>query len=476
MKDGTEWFRTVFFVYLPIMRRRQFLKYAGAAGLAAALDPGQAFARDAKDSSLSLSKQRIRLEEGWDVIVVGGGPSGCTAAAAAAREGARTLLIESTGALGGMGTSGLLNAWCPFTDGKEIIYKGLAERIFLESLKGVPHTKTYNWTPINGEYLKVVYDDVVTAFGVKVLFFTSMAAVEMKKDGTVDCIIVANKAGLTAYRASVFVDCTGDGDLAARAGAGFEMGDADGAVQAGSLCYMVANVDFDKYTTVGGWRKDAPIYKMVNNPDYPLIHDTHFNDKTIARGIISLNAGHIEVDSTDPDSLTRAMMLGRKIAADHHRGMKEFDPEAFSSSFLAQTAALMGIRESRRIRCDYTFTVDDWLARREFEDNIGRNCYYIDVHKEGGKSYPRYKKGESHGIPYRCLTPVGLKNVLVAGRCISTDQAALGSLRVMPPAMVTGEAAGLAAALSARQARPDVHSVDIAQLRRRLVEEGQRID
>ena len=136
----------------------------------------------------------------------------------------------------------------------------------------------------------------------------------------------------------------------------------------------------------------------------------------------------------------------------------------------------MGIRESRRIRCDYTFTVDDWLARREFEDNIGRNCYYIDVHKKGGKSYPRYKKGESHGIPYRCLTPVGLKNVLVAGRCISTDQAALGSLRVMPPAMVTGEAAGLAAALSARQARPDVHSVDVAQLRRRLVEEGQRID
>jgi NADPH-dependent 2,4-dienoyl-CoA reductase/sulfur reductase-like enzyme len=124
------------------MRRRQFLKYAGAAGLAAALDPGQAFAREAKSPSISLNKQRIRLEEGWDVIVVGGGPAGCTSAAAAAREGARTLLIEGTGALGGMGTSGLLNAWCPFTDGKEIIYKGLAERVFLESLKGVPHAKT----------------------------------------------------------------------------------------------------------------------------------------------------------------------------------------------------------------------------------------------------------------------------------------------------------------------------------------------
>lgn len=458
------------------MRRRQFLKYAGAASLAAALNPGQVLARESKGPALSLKKQRIPLVDGWDVIVVGGGPSGCTAAAAAAREGAKTLLIESTGMLGGMGTSGLLNAWCPFTDGEKIIYKGLAERIFLESKKGVPHTNTNNWTPINPEYLKLVYDDVVTHFGVKVLFFTSMAAVEMKDDGTVDCIIVANKAGLTALRAKVFVDCTGDGDLAARAGAKYEMGDKNGVVQSGSLCFSVANVDMDHYKTVGSWRKDAPIFKMMGNPDYPLIHESHFNDKIIAPRAIGLNAGHITVDSTDPESLSEAMMLGRKMAFQMHRGLKEFDAEAFKSSYLSATASAMGIRESRRIVGDYTFTVQDWLERREFEDNIGRNCYYIDVHKEGGKSYPRYKKGESHGIPYRCLTPVGLSNVLVAGRCISTDQPSLGSLRVMPPAMVTGEAAGLAAALSARHARPDVHAVDIAQLRRRLVEEGQRTD
>ena len=148
------------------MRRRQVRKYAGAAGLAAALDPGQALARETKEATVSLKKQRIRLEDGWDVIVVGGGPSGCTAAAAAAREGAKTLLIESSGMLGGMGTSGLLNAWCPFTDGEKIIYKGLAERIFLESKNGVPHTNTNNWTPINPEQLKLVYDDVVIHSGV----------------------------------------------------------------------------------------------------------------------------------------------------------------------------------------------------------------------------------------------------------------------------------------------------------------------
>ena len=458
------------------MRRRQFLKYAGAAGLAAALDPGQALAREAKEATVSLKKQRIRLEDGWDVIVVGGGPSGCTAAAAAAREGARTLLIEGTGILGGMGTSGLLNAWCPFTDGEKIIYKGLAERIFLESKKGVPHTNTNNWTPINPEYLKLVYDDVVTHYGVKVLFFTTLSAVEMKGDGTVDCILVANKAGLTALRAKVYVDCTGDGDLAAWAGARYEMGDKDGVVQSGSLCFSVANVDMEHYKTVGSWRKDAPIHKMMGNPDYPLIHESHFNDKIIAPRAIGLNAGHITVDSTDPDSLSAAMMLGRKMAYQMHRGLKEFDKEAFASSYLSATASVMGIRESRRIVGDYTFTVQDWLERKEFEDNIGRNCYYIDVHKVDGASYPRYKKGESHGIPYRCLTPKGLSNVLVAGRCISTDQASLGSLRVMPPAMVTGEAAGLAAALASRQARPDVHGVDVLRLRQRLVEEGQRVD
>lgn len=103
-----------------------------------------------------------------------------------------------------------------------------------------------------------------------------------------------------------------------------------------------------------------------------------------------------------------------------------------------KTASLLGVRDSRRIEGDYTFTFQDWLERKTFEDEIGRNCYYIDVHKPGHKE-TRYKKGESHGIPYRCLTPKGLKNLLVAGRCISTDEEAFGSLQVMPPCLVTGK-------------------------------------
>ena len=211
------------------MKRRDFLKKGGILATAATL-PGIMTAKVERKENETLKKHEINIGGHWDVIVVGGGPSGCAAATAAAREGAKTLLIEGTGALGGMGTSGLLNAWCPFTDKEKIIYKGIAEKVFMEARKGVPHVHGNDWVPINTEYLKVVYDDLVMSQGVSVLFFSSMAAVEMSGKGTVDAVIVANKAGLTAYKAKVFIDCTGDGDLAARAGADFEKGNGNGEV------------------------------------------------------------------------------------------------------------------------------------------------------------------------------------------------------------------------------------------------------
>lgn len=428
-----------------------------------------------------LGKRVLPVNKEWDVIVVGGGPSGCAAAIASAREGARTLLVEATGMLGGMGTAGVLNAWCPFTDGEKIIYKGIAEKIFSEAKKGVPHVhaNNNNWVPINPEHLKIVYDDAVSDAGVSVLFFSNLAAVEMLKDDTVDAIIVSNKAGLTAYKAKVFVDCTGDGDLATWAGAGFYKGDSDGLVQASTLCFSVANIDMYGFQTdppLHGNSSGSPIHKILKSGKYPLVTDAHINDKLSGPSCISFNAGHLtDVDSTDPVSLSNGMMKGRKIAKQIHEGLVEFQPRTFAASYVSATGALLGIRESRRIKCDYTFTVEDWLARRSFEDEIGRNAYYIDVHKKDSKQYSRYKKGESHGIPYRCLTPVGLKNVLVAGRCISTDEYAFGSLRVMPPCLVTGEAAGLAASLSLKAGKCDVHQVDTRLLRKRLKEEGQLI-
>lgn len=459
------------------MKRRNFLKGIGTLGVASAT-MGTAFASGNTKEYYSIKKSKIQTSDDWDVIVVGGGPSGCAAATAAAREGAKTLLIESTGALGGMGTSGLLNAWCPFTDGEKIIYKGIAEKVFLESKKGVPHIHYNDWVPINGEYLKIVYDDLVLSAGVSILFFSTMAAVEMKKDGIVDAIIVANKTGLTAFKAKIFIDCTGDGDLATWAGADFVKGDDSGSVQEGTLCFTISNVDPYEFSLIGNVHtnnRHSPIHSMYGNPKYPLVKDKHMNDKVIGPGYLGFNAGHVTVDSTDPQSLTNAMITGRKLVHQLHQGLVEFAPKSFGASFLASTANLMGIRESRRIKCDYTFTLEDWLERREFEDNIGRNCYYIDVHKENATKYPRYKKGESHGIPFRCLLPMGLKNVMVAGRCISTDSYAHGSLRVMPPSLVTGEAVGVAAGQLCKSQTVDIHNVDISQLQKRLKEVGQLI-
>jgi hypothetical protein len=332
-----------------------------------------------------------------------------------------------------------------------------------------------DWVSINPEYLMSVYDKFVTESGVKVLFFSRLVSVELSANDTVDALIVANKAGLTAFKAKVYIDATGDGDLSAYAGASFKRGDENGVEQSSTLCFSFANVD--SYNYVNGpvlWpgNKNSPIHDIVRSGKYPLL-DLHLCNNLIGPDVVQFNAGHLEVDSTDPYSVSQGMITGRQIAVQQLEALKEYQPKTFGGSFIVRTASVLGVRESRRIEGDYTFTIEDWTERKSFEDEIGRNSYYIDVHKVGFISPPEYKKGESHGIPYRCLTPKGLKNVLTAGRCISTDEDTFGSLRVMPPCLVTGEAAGMAAAHAIKQSKNDVHKIDVQFLRKRLKEEGQ---
>ncbi|GHT24704.1 hypothetical protein FACS189430_10100 [Bacteroidia bacterium] len=462
--------------------RREFLKTAGLTTVAVAMGQNvmAAGTKPAAGKSLALSKKKISVDDQWDVIVVGGGPGGCTAAISAAREGAKTLLIEAMGQLGGMGTSGMIPAWCPFSDKEKIIYRGLAEKIFNESKKGVPHERAnkLDWVAINPEHLMSVYDKFVTKSGAKVLFFSRLASVEMSANDTIDALIVANKAGLTAFKAKVYIDATGDGDLAAWAGASFKRGNENGVEQSSTLCFSFANVDTYNYVNGPDLRpnnKNSPIYDIIRSGKYPLIDPSNplLCNNLIGPDSVGFNAGHLELDSTDPYSVSQAMITGRQIAAQHLEALKEYQPKTFGGSFIVRTASVLGARESRRIEGDYTFTLEDWKQRKSFEDEIGRNSYCIDVHKVGFVSPPEYKKGESHGIPYRCLTPKGLKNVLTAGRCISTDEDTFGSLRVMPPCLVTGEAAGMAASHAIKQSKPDVHKVDVQFLRKRLKEEGQ---
>lgn len=463
------------------MERRKFIQrialLSGGVALSGIASANELFQGNPNQKGYQFAPKNIRYDKAWDVIIIGGGPSGCAAAIASAREGARTLLIEAMGALGGMGTLGLIPAWCPFTDREKIIYRGIAEKVLMESKKGVPHIpkKQLDWVPIHAEYLKKVYDDMVLSSGAKVLFYTRVADVVMNTEKEIDAIIVANKDGLTAYKAKTYIDCTGDGDVSAWAGASFQKGDEKGNMQSATLCFMLDNVDKEAYN-----RSFKPSYEemkkslaaMIATKKYPLL-DTHFNNVFITQTSVQFNAGHLHgMDGTNPEKLSAGAVKGRKIAEEAFRALRETYPDVFGNSSLTNTASLVGIREGRRIQGDYTLTIEDWKERRSFEDEIGRNCYYIDVHSKK-ISVPRYNKGESHGIPYRCLTPEHLSNLLTAGRCISADHLVYGSVRIMPASLVTGEAAGIAAAHASLMGRPDVHNIDVNKLRKRLKDEGQ---
>lgn len=433
----------------------------------------------------------IPVDDSWDVIVAGGGPAGCTAAAAAAREGARTLLLEQTGSLGGMGTSGLIPAWCPFSDQQRIIYSGLAEKVFVDTKRGMSVVKPQDteWVAIDVERLKRVYDALVTNAGATVLFNTFMSGVETDQAGKVSAVVVSNKSGLSAKSAKVFVDCTGDADLCAWAGAEFHKGDDRGGdLMPGTLCFILSNVniaEYQKAPNMHGANKQSVIHAIMASGKYPEIPDIHMCQTWIGPGTVGFNAGHVyNVDGTDPASVSAALMQGRRIAEAYRKAFAEFMPAAFGQAHLVATGSLLGIRETRRVVGDYVLTLEDYLQRRTFADEIARNNYFIDVHPhvieelkkfddamKWEKRMLRYDKGEAHGIPYRCLTPRDLKNVLVAGRSVSAEQIVQGSIRTMPCCLVMGEAAGLAAALAAR-GDGNAHRVDTDHLRRRLREEG----
>jgi len=423
-----------------------------------------------------------------DVFVAGGGPAGVAAAVAAARQGARVFLAEGHSCFGGMGTAGLVPAFMTFGDGRRFLAAGVGEEVLdrLHVAAGTgpdydPKRKTQGSVAVKAEVLKRVYDEMVLEAGVGFAFHTSLVAVQVEA-GAVSAAVCAAKSGLFAVRAAVYVDCTGDGDLAAWAGAPFEKGDEQGNMMPGTLCSLWTRVDWQVVRASGLGAGNARVEEAHRDGVFSVL-DRHLPGMwRVGADLGGGNIGHtFGVDGTDERSLTDALLAGRKMLPEYERYYKEY-LKGFENMELVATGSLLGLRETRRILGEYLLCLEDFKRRAVFADEIGRYCYPVDIHPtrpdqaeferflDEWKSL-RYGPGESYGIPYRALVPKGLSNVLVAGRCISADRYLQGSVRVMPGCYITGQAAGVAAALAAeRQGR--TRDVDVAALQARLLRLG----
>lgn len=436
--------------------------------------------------TIALPAEHIPITRDIEVAVIGGGPAGIAAAIAASRNGAKTILIEQRGYLGGMGTVSLVPAFCPFTDKEKPIIRGIGLEL-LEKMKqscNPVHQRMYenslDWVPIDPEVLKRVYDDSTIESGVELLYHTFVGQIAMDSSGrNVDAVIILNKSGRSAIRARYIIDATGDADIAALAGAPFQKGGASGELQPGTMCYSIANVDqhkFQRYLKDSGDTSQLPlaVKQAQAAGDLPPGRESISGLAWLSDHIVGVNFGHVfGVDGTKAEDLTRGAMEGRRLVRIQMDFFRKYIP-GFEQAHLISTGEQLGIRETRRIVGDYILTEDDFIHTRTFPDEIARNAYFIDVHLSSSADKMhiyRLPPGQSHGVPYRCLLPQGLDNVWVAGRSASADRVVQGSLRVMPNCFAMGQAAGIAAAMATKQST-DIRSIDVQALQGFLLEQG----
>jgi hypothetical protein len=447
-----------------------------------------------------------------DVLVIGGGPAGLCAAAAAARMGVKTLLVEKAGYAGGMATQGLVNPFmtCYNKSADTIIIRGLFEEIVERLVKkgGAIHPSLVNapsaftsWiskghthvTPFDAEILKLTADEILNESGAEVLYHTDFIKV-LKTDKRIEGAVLHSKNGFVGVRARILIDCTGDGDAAADAGAAFELGDeTNKLIQPASMFFRIGNVDSDKLEADieankdNFYRRDGINYRSFHwrVSEARAAGDWKLDRVSIGlfRGVEpdqwSVNTSRIMgVDGTKAESLSRAEIEGRRQADEIFTFIKKYLPGC-EKAVLLSTASAVGIRETRHIRGDYLLSSDDLLHCRVPEDAILLAANSIDVHGRFGplsNEYVEIEEGEYYGIPYRSLLPQGLENILVAGRCISADSEAAGAIRLMPVCMGTGQAAGTAAALAVKNNCPGLRDLGANDLRQELKNQGVFLD
>jgi hypothetical protein len=419
--------------------------------------------------------------------VLGGGPAGIAAAVAAARAGRRTLLIERYGFLGGMGTAAGVTNFCGLhanVHGQmHRVVQGIASELLdrIDRLDGLnaPHLvlgKILAQAYDTAAY-KIAADDLLAAHKVDILFHALGAGVVMHDDKRINALFVETKAGRQAVRADIFIDCSGDGDLAAWAGAPFEVGDNAGSTLYPSMMFRLNGIDPDR--AGDAWRT---IPELMEKAELEGTH--HFPRKT---AIVRPQKSGIEwrvnftqlaradgtaISGIEPDDMTRGEIDGRRQAVQAFEFLRTVP--GFEKSYIVDLPPQLGIRETRRVVGGYMLSGEDVLGCASFEDSIGVNGWPLELHVAGDVVFKFPPIPESRGfneLPYRMLVPEGFDNLLMAGRCASMTHDGQSAARVSGACFAMGEAAGTAAAL-ALSGNTSVRDIAVEKLQQTLQHQG----
>ncbi|HUT34880.1 MAG TPA: FAD-dependent oxidoreductase [Planctomycetota bacterium] len=408
-----------------------------------------------------------------DVLVAGGGPAGIGAALSAARAGARTMLVERYGSLGGMWTTGLLNPLFDHANKGGIVRELVRALQARNAWRDDPLHPGF-LTTFDPEAMKFLLDELAGQAGVELLLHTWVA--DTLLDGpNIQGVLVENKSGRAAILAKVVVDCTGDGDVAARAGAAFEKGrPEDGLMQPLTLMFRLSNCHFLQKNSghLYGLMQQAAKEQGTQVP--PFCRPWIINLPGSGDAVVQLV--HVyEVDATDARQLSAACVAARREARQVAELFRHI-PELRDARLVA-TAEQIGVRETRRVLGEYVVTLDDMVAGRRHPDGICLASFNVDIHplRPADRDHARRPAIKPYHIPYRSLVPRRLERLLVAGRCISGTHEAHASYRVTGDCVAMGEAAGLAAAWCAT-AGLTPRAIDGAKLRQALKTRGSIVD
>lgn len=434
-----------------------------------------------------MSIQQWPLLASADVVVVGGGSAGVSAAIAAGRNGAPVLLIEKQGFLGGTSTAVLDTFYGFYTPGSESLKTagGISDDV-IDGLRAlgpvVERPNTYGagtGVTYNSEHLKLVWEQLAAAAGVRILLHAFLQDVVVN-DGRVEQLVVATKSGLIRIGGRIFIDASGDADLSHHAGFGYELAGMEAPAQTLTTTFKMVNVDIARREQISTAELHERMADAVSSGDYELPRREGSDHRTPIKGLIATVMTRLPsfgdrdgavINATDPLLLSEAEMAGRRQALEYARFLHDRVP-GYEDASLVGLSAQIGVRETRRVYGDYRMTADDVLGARRFDDEVALCGAPIEDHHPGADTKWQYlPDGQAVGIPYRSLIVRDSSNTLVAGRCFSATHDAHASVRSMAQTMAMGQATGTAAAM-ARDSGVDPRDVSRPSLRDRLRRDG----